>query len=113
VDVVFCALRVVGFDGGPVIRTVTRFAACFVVLTDWLKISLAASLSGEPAPVAQHARTTSTPTRTQAQTRRSRAATATPPATPEARRTVGGFSTFTNPNATRIAHAAFHFDTGH
>jgi hypothetical protein len=42
-----------------------------------------------------------------------RAATATLPATPHARRTVGGFSTFTNPNATRIARAAFHFDTGH
>jgi hypothetical protein len=32
---------------------------------------------------------------------------------PEARRTVGGFSTFTNPNATRVVRAAFHFDTGH
>ncbi|KAA1008950.1 hypothetical protein FVF58_21960 [Paraburkholderia panacisoli] len=82
------------------------------MLTDWLKISLAASWSGEPGPTARCARTTSS-TRTQAQTRRTRAATATLPAMPQARRTVGGFSTFTNPNATRIARAAFHFDTGH
>jgi hypothetical protein len=32
---------------------------------------------------------------------------------PEARHAVRGFSLFINPNATRIARAAFRFDTGH
>jgi hypothetical protein len=67
--------------------------------------------------IAPHASTTLTRAQARSPARRSRAnsraATAAHPAKPEARHAVCGFSLFINPNATRIARAAFRFDTGH
>jgi predicted metal-dependent phosphoesterase TrpH len=59
---------------------------------------------------------TATQTRQQAQRQArhsSKAAIAAHPAEPESRYAGSGFSPFTYPNATRIARAAFRFDTGH
>jgi len=81
-------------------------------MTDRSQIALAAASCGEPArSCSTRAQACQRPT-SPAQLRCSKAATATLPALSEARRTVGGFSTFTNPNAMRIARAAFLFETG-
>jgi hypothetical protein len=98
------------------VRPVGRFVVCGS-LADRLNRVLFALPSGGPGGMTQQAHTT--PTRTQAQRparsdgAANRAATAAPPATPEARHAVRDFSLFINPNATRIARAAFRFDTGH
>jgi hypothetical protein len=112
---VTCAVRRGFFASAP--SSVSTSTASSVALrgslTDSLQMPLAAATLDRPAAVAQRANTAPTRTQAKRQARRSRAATAAQPVTPETRRAVSGCSPFTNPNATRTARAALHFDTGH